>query len=261
MVKGLAIFRERFRQFKGAVTLIGGAACDEWFTAQGLPFRATKDLDIVVMVEVLDHAFVAAMRAFVAEGEYEISERSPGVPILYRFTKPARGDFPFKLELSSRSRDAFDLGGGQKIIPVSVQLGHHSLSAILLDDAYYGLIQTHHDERDGLWVANATSLIPLKAHAWLNLTKRKAKGEEIDSKNIVKHRNDVFRLAGTLPGEAGPELPSSITDDLIRFLGAFPETSLDWPQMLASLKNSLGRGIRPAALRLAIQSFFRLPRA
>ena len=46
MVKGLDIFRERFRPFEGSFTLIGGAACDEWFTAQGVPFRATKDLDI-----------------------------------------------------------------------------------------------------------------------------------------------------------------------------------------------------------------------
>jgi hypothetical protein len=32
MVKGLNIFRDRFRQFEGSFTLIGGAACDEWFT-------------------------------------------------------------------------------------------------------------------------------------------------------------------------------------------------------------------------------------
>jgi hypothetical protein len=36
MVKGLDPFRERFRDFEGSFTLIGGAACDEWFTAQGL---------------------------------------------------------------------------------------------------------------------------------------------------------------------------------------------------------------------------------
>jgi hypothetical protein len=258
MVKGLDIFRERFRQFEGALTLIGGAACDEWFTAQGLPFRATKDLDIVLMIEVLDEALVAAIRAFVAEGKYEISERSPGVPILYRFAKPARQDFPFKLELCSRSREDFDLGDGQRIIPVSVELGRHSLSAILLNNDYYGLLQTHHDLRDGLWVATATALIPLKAHAWLNLTQHKAEGVEIDSRDIAKHRNDVFRLAGTLPGEAGPALPESIASDLSRFLAAFPEESPDWSQILASLENTLGRGIRPAELLSAIQTFFRL---
>lgn len=65
MVKGLEIFRERFRDFDGAFTLIGGAACDEWFAGQGLAFRATKDLDLVLMIEVLDRKFVASLRAFV----------------------------------------------------------------------------------------------------------------------------------------------------------------------------------------------------
>jgi hypothetical protein len=259
MVKGLDIFRDRFRQFDGSFTLIGGAACEEWFTTQGLPFRATKDLDIVLMIEVIDRAFVAAMRAFVAEGGYEIRERSEGIPILYRFAKPAREDFPFMLELFSRSPEGFDLGPDQEIIPVAVEPGQHSLSAILFDDTYYGLIQTHYDLRAGLRVANATALIPLKAYAWLNLTQRKADGETVDAKNIDKHRADVFRLAATLPGEPGPDLPSSIAEDLNTFLQAFPADSAEWTAILGSLKSTLGGGLRPAALRQAIQIYFRLP--
>lgn len=259
MVNGIAIFRDRFRQFPGDLTLIGGAACDEWFTAQGLEFRATGDLDIVVMVEKLKPAFITAMRVFVAEGEYQISERSKGVPILYRFSKPARGDFPSKLELCSRNHQNFELAEGQNAIPVSTGLGKHSLSALLLDDDYYHLIQSHHDMRDGLWVANVTSLIPLKAHAWLNLTKAKSEGETIDSKNILKHRGDVFRLAGTLPGDPGPELSGRITRDLVSFLGAFPANSPEWNAIQASISNTLGGTIRPANLRQAIQTYFRLP--
>ncbi|MCX6840661.1 MAG: hypothetical protein NTX35_23015 [Verrucomicrobia bacterium] len=259
MVKGLDIFRERFRQFEGSFTLIGGAACVEWFTAQGLSFRATKDLDIVLMIEVIDQAFVAAMRAFVAEGKYEIRERSEGVPILYRFAKPAQEGFPYMVELFSRSPEGFDLSPDQEIIPVAVDPGQHSLSAILLDDAYYGLIQTHHDLRDGVRVANATALIPLKAYAWLNLTQRKSDGETVDAKNIDKQRADVFRLAATLPGEPGPELPSSIAEDLTTFLQAFPADSAEWTAILASLKSTLGGGLRPETLRQAIQTFFRLP--
>ena len=261
MVNGIEIFRARFKAFTGDLTLIGGAACDEWFTAQGLEFRATKDLDIVVMIEELKPAFIAAMRAFVAEAQYETNERSPGIPILYRFTKPARKEFPYKLELCSRNQKDFELAEGQLAIPISAELGKHSLSALLLDDDYYHLIQTHHDVRDGLWVANATSLIPLKAHAWFNLTKAKSEGEAIDAKNILKHRNDVFRLAGTLPDTVGPELSPQIIDKLNRFLITFPENSPDWQAILNSLKNTLGGAIRPAALRSAIQTYFRLPAA
>lgn len=32
MVRGLEIFCERFCRFEGAFILIGGAACDQWFT-------------------------------------------------------------------------------------------------------------------------------------------------------------------------------------------------------------------------------------
>jgi hypothetical protein len=41
MVKGLDLFRERFREFEGSFILIGGAACDEWFASEGLTFRPT----------------------------------------------------------------------------------------------------------------------------------------------------------------------------------------------------------------------------
>jgi hypothetical protein len=76
MVRGLDLFRERFRNFEGAFILIGGAACDEWFSAQGLTFRATKDLDLVLIIEVVDASFVAALRAFIAEGN--LARNSPG---------------------------------------------------------------------------------------------------------------------------------------------------------------------------------------
>lgn len=47
---------------------------------------------------------------------------------------------------------------------------------------------------DGVTVLDAAYLIPFKAKAWMDLTDRKAAGEHVDSKNIKKHKNDVFRL-------------------------------------------------------------------
>lgn len=58
MVKGLTIFRERFREYSDQYLLIGGTACDLAMTEAGLEFRATKDLDIVLCIEVLNTAFV-----------------------------------------------------------------------------------------------------------------------------------------------------------------------------------------------------------
>jgi hypothetical protein len=259
MVRGLEIFRERFRQFAGSFVLIGGAACDQWFTSVGLEFRATKDLDVVLIIEVLTPEAIKALRIFIAEGGYEIRQRTEGSPVLYRFAKPKDERFPFMLEFFSRKPEGLQLEEDQEITPIPAGTDHHSLSALLLDENYYSLIQTHHDVRDGLPLANAIALIPLKANAWLNLTQRKTEGAEIDSKDIAKHRNDVFRLAATLPGGEGPELPASITGDLARFLATFPEDAPEWPSILASLKNTFGGGIKSATLCSAIRTFFRLP--
>ncbi len=144
-------------------------------------------------------------------------------------------------------------------MPIRTGTDIHSLSAILMDDDYYALVRTQRDLRDGLPCANATALIPLKAKAWLDLTRRKAEGEAVDSKNIAKHRNDVFRLSTTLPGEPGPEIQASILCDLERFLAAFPETSGEWPNILASLREQLGDEFSGTVLRSAIRTYFRLP--
>ena len=262
MVKGLDVFREKFRPFEGAFVLIGGAACDDWFAQNSLPFRSTKDLDIVLIVEVLDPKFIAAIRAFVEEGGYAIAERSEAdkTPVLYRFSEPTNPAFPFMLEFFSRTPAEFEPGDGQTIIPISTDSDRHSLSAILLDAAYYDLIRTHHLPVDGLNFASVGSLIPLKARAWLDLTARRAAGERIDSRKIDKHSNDVFRLAATLSGTVTPGLPGPILADLEKFLSEFPENSDRWPAILAALKE-MGLKLKPAHLISAVRDYFRLPAA
>jgi hypothetical protein len=93
MVKGMELFRVRFAGFEDSFVLIGGAACDEWFTSFGQRFRATKDLDIVLMIETMDPSFLSALRTFIAEGGYAIRERTKGVPSLHRFAEPKKGEF------------------------------------------------------------------------------------------------------------------------------------------------------------------------
>lgn len=259
MVKGFDIFRDRFSGFEDSFILIGGAACDLWFDRLSQPFRATQDLDLVLLIEVIDPSFVKVMRAFIAEGGYQSRQRTNGSPELYRFADPTNDSFPSEIELFSRKLTGFEISPGE-VIPVEIGPDHHSLSAIILNEDYYTLIRTHHDNRHGLGVANVTSLIPLKAFAWLDLTRRKAEGEPIDSKKINKHRSDVFRLAATLPGEPGPELPASIIADLSRFVRSFPADAPEWQAILAALKsNPASRGLSSATLRDAIQTYFRLP--
>jgi hypothetical protein len=163
------------------------------------------------------------------------------------------------LEIFSRKPEGFDLGEGQQVIPVKFDEGSASLSAILLDDGYYSLILEQHDEEKNLPFANPAALIPLKAKAWLDLSARAKNGERVDDKDITKHRGDVFRIANTLPGEAGPSLPASIQEDLKSFLAAFPNESEEWSGILNSLKTTFGGAkIKPDDLIRAIWTYFRL---
>jgi hypothetical protein len=171
-----------------------------------LGFRATKDLDIVLIIEVLAAEVVRGLRVFIAEGGYEIRQRTTGTPVLYRFAKPTKAEFPFMLELFSRKPDRLQLGEDQEITPIPAGADHHSLSAILVDDDYYSLIQTHKMVRDGLSFATATSLIPLKARAWLDLTKRKAEGQDIDSRTSPSTRVTFFALPEPFPGKPARRL-------------------------------------------------------
>jgi hypothetical protein len=57
VIHGLDLFREHFAPFKGTFVLIGGVACHEWLATQELPFRATKDMEMVLIAEALDPPF------------------------------------------------------------------------------------------------------------------------------------------------------------------------------------------------------------
>jgi hypothetical protein len=259
MIRGLDRFRDHFAEHHSAFVLIGGVACHEWLSTLGLQFRATKDLDVVLVVEVLDQAFVKRLWEFVEGGKYQIREKASGGRELYRFSKPQDDTYPVMLEIFSRKPEGIDLAEGQHVVPVKVDEGAASLSAILLDDGYYNLILEHHDEEQNLPFANPAALIPLKARAWLDLSARAKRGEKVDDDDIAKHRSDVFRIANTLPGEAGPNLPTSIQADLKSFLSAFPVESEEWAAILNSLKPTFGGAkIKPDDLIAVIQRYFRL---
>lgn len=51
MVNGIKKFKERFQGFENQYVIIGGTACDLIMENEELAFRATKDIDIVLIVE------------------------------------------------------------------------------------------------------------------------------------------------------------------------------------------------------------------
>lgn len=85
---GLNVFKEYFKDYAEQYVLIGGAACDIIFEEQDTAFRATKDLDMVLIVEALSPEFGRRFWQFVRDGGYENRARSTEAPQFYRFDKP-----------------------------------------------------------------------------------------------------------------------------------------------------------------------------
>lgn len=258
-VIGLDLFQERFADFQDAYILIGGAACELWFAEQNLEFRLTKDLDIVLILDRLTQEFMVRFWQFIDEGQYQIKRRNDdGPPVLFRFEKSPNKKFPFRVELFCRTGDDFVVPPGQHIVPLRME-DAQSLSAILLDEPYYRFLLQHCRISRGIQFADGVALIPLKARAWLDLTDRRDRGLETKGDDIKKHRNDVFRLAVTLPGDPGAGLPEQLSADIVAFLDRFPVGHPEWGDILRAIRPTIGGTIQPATLIEAIRTYYRLP--
>ena len=221
MVRGWSTFCEHFAAYGTQFVLIGGTAAELAMTEEHQPFRATKDLDIVLVVEALTSEFVAHFWAFIKAGGYNINIQSWADgqrPRRYRFVKATRDDYPFMIELFSRKPDGLELPNGAIISPIPID--GSSLSAILLDDNYYRFILDGRKYTpDGIpWVGH-DRLIPLKATAWCNLTRDRHAGRPTKPADILKHAQDVRDLAALLIEGVTIALPSRVYEDLDEFLG------------------------------------------
>ena len=222
MVVGIERFRNHFAGHEHQFVLIGGAACELIMDDAGLPFRATKDLDLVLIVEALDPAFADRFMAFIEAGQYEIRERSEGDRILYRFAKPT-GDYPAMIELFSNAPEGLPIKDGDTLARLSIGEAAASLSAILLDPDYYAFLKSMVRNLQGIPVLQEEAIIPFKARAFIDLSARKAAGEEVSQKDIKKHRNDGARMVQLLPAGATYELPASVASDMAKFIDDLTE--------------------------------------
>ena len=70
----------------------------------------------------------------------------------------------------------------------------------------------------------------LKARAYINLLSDKEAGRQINTKDIMKHRNDVLKLAATMTGTeqiaVEQEIVGTINEFSERLLGTLPNQSL-----------------------------------
>ena len=68
MVTGIDSFKEWFKGSEEQYAIIGGTACDILMTEDGLDFRATKDIDLVLIIEALPIAAATRILSNMAIG-------------------------------------------------------------------------------------------------------------------------------------------------------------------------------------------------
>lgn len=230
MVHGLEQFRNYFEGYEGNYVIIGGTACEIHEETFAQMPRATKDIDMVLIVEALSNSFVERFWEFVKSGGYgnnSRAERQDGTHVheYYRFKKPSIPDYPFQIELFSRHLGLLDFPAEAHITPIpNDDADLSSLSAILMDDDYYSFTIEHSRVYNGLHICNIEGLICLKAKAYLEMIERKSRGEQVDSRHIAKHKKDIFRLAAMLAPVDRYVLPDKLRTDMNDFCDVVSES-------------------------------------
>jgi hypothetical protein len=260
MVRGIETFKAFFKDYPDSYVIIGGTACDTILEEAGFTPRATRDIDLIVIIEALKPAFGQHFWKFILEGNYARKEKSADERNYYRFTNPENPDFPKQIELFSRVPEAIALDNSAHLTPIPLDDDLSSLSAILLSDDYYHYMITHSKVDNGLRIANTEALICLKAKAFLEITERIANGSREDAKHIRKHKEDIFRLAVLLTADDNYMLPETVKAHMETFVNSISNElpdkkmfdSLGFPganaqAILDQLISSFNLNVNPAA--------------
>lgn len=214
MVRGIEAFKAFFKDFVDNYIIIGGTACDIHIEEAGFTPRATKDFDIILIVEALSKEFVIQFWEFIKEGNYEQREEGQGVRNYYRFMKPEKKEFPFQIELFAKNPDLLNLDEDTHLTPIPTDAELSSLSAILMDETYYKFTLKNSKVQNDVHLASTLAIICLKAQALLDYYTRASNGEGNCSKQIKKHMADMLKLTLLLKADNEIEIPISINKNL-----------------------------------------------
>jgi len=227
MVTGFETFRTHFAGYEDCYTIIGGTACDILMNEAALDFRATRDIDMILLIENRFEEFAPIFWNYVKEGGYKCGWRNSDAPHFYRFTEPKVPNYPKMIELFSKRPD-FQMDHTEvHLTPLPVSEDISSLSAIMLNDDYYNLMLSGRRSVDGISVLGAEYLIAFKAKAWLDLSQRKAEGVHVNDKDLKKHKNDVFRLYAIVDPQARITVSDAVGTDLRDFFNAMDHESVN----------------------------------
>lgn len=227
-IKGLNRFAEHFENYSENYIIVGGTACALTLGEAGISFRATKDIDMILIVEELSHEFGKTFWEFIKDGQYDVYRNKEGLPQYFRFQAPKEEGYPSMIELFARRQNIFsEESAGGTFIPIKIDEEISSLSAILLDDEYYAFLKSGRKLLNGISILSATHLIAFKARAYVDLTKRKNDGFHVNTVDLKKHKNDIFRLSQLLTGQEKIECGNKVKKDISDFFNLIREDKTD----------------------------------
>jgi hypothetical protein len=199
---------------------------------------------MVLLIEALDESFGFTFWKFIEDGDYEHKQKSTGKEQFYRFSKPREADFPAMIELFSRRPENIKLQFDSKLTPIHISDSVASLSAVLLNDTYYELLLGGKSIIDGYSVLAIEYILLFKIRAWMDLSERKEEGDQIDSRDINKHKNDIFRLLVNISPTSTIRVNDEINEDVDRFIDRIYKEKVDLKNLvirIASFEELLDR--------------------
>ena len=200
----------------------------------------------MLIVEAQTKEFGERFWQFIKDGKYRIRSKSNGNPQFYRFDKPEDPEFPKMIELFSRT--SYILKEETGLTPIHIDDNISSLSAILLNEAYYNALLEGREIVMGISLLKPEWIIPFKAKAWLDLSAR----PDVVSSDIKKHRNDIIRIVSEMVLEKCV-LSDEIRADMEAFIEEFDVTE-------AELKSLRIRGTKPEIIKETLKSIYLINR-
>ena len=226
--------------FRSHYVVIGGLATVLTLEDRGLPARATKDVDMIVICQPESKFYMKRFWEFIKAGGYKLWKADDGKdshPCFYRFIKPENREFPQQVELFSKVPEYVEVPEDVHIVHIPMEGYTSSFSAIIMDDAYYDFAVEHSEIVDDIRILKPEALIVLKAVAYLENLRRKEEGVEVDRKDIDKHKKDVYRLAYIFDGSERFEVNDTIKERLRAFVSEVEKSPVDGKNMMR------GRGL------------------
>ena len=220
--------------FRSHYVVIGGVATVLTLEDRGLPARATKDVDMIIICQPESKFYMKRFWEFIKAGGYKLwkpDNEEDTYPCFYRFIKPDNREFPLQVELFSKVPEYVEVPEDVHIVHIPMEGYTSSFSAIIMDDAYYDVAVNHSEIVGDIRILKPEALIVLKAVAYLENQRRREKGESVDQRDIDKHKKDVYRLAYVFDGSERFEVNDRIKEQLRAFVSDVEKSPIDGKNM------------------------------